>query len=102
MSFLRIRTWLLEEKRVEVSRNTVRRAYDFGHPDEIEEAAETGKTPQRGRYSHLGPKTYEQIRKLIRTGRKTKEIAAIVGCGASTVRRERKRMADDEKAGAKK
>ena len=102
MSFLRIRTWLLKEKGISVSRSTVCRAYDLGHPDEIKEAAESGKTPQRGRYSHLGPEKYQQIRELIRAGRKTKEIAAQVGCGESTVRRVRRKMSDDKKARDKK
>ncbi|MFP6901712.1 MAG: recombinase family protein, partial [Opitutales bacterium] len=42
MSFQRIRTWLLKENGIDVSRNTLRRAYDFGHPDAIKEAAEAG------------------------------------------------------------
>jgi len=52
--------------------------------------------------SHLGPKKYQQIRGLIRAGKKTKEIAAQVGCGESTVRRERQKIGDDNKAGVKK
>jgi hypothetical protein len=75
-----------------VSRGTVCRAYDHEHPQAAREAAERGERPCRGRYSHLGEDVYEEIRKLLRAGIKPAEIAAKVGCGASTVNRERRRM----------
>ena len=75
-----------------VSVSTARRAYDHEHRQAIREAAERGETPCRGQYSHLGEDAYEEIRNLLRAGSKPSEIAAKVGCGASTVYRERRRM----------
>lgn len=75
-----------------VSRGTVCRAYDHEHPQAVREAAERGEPPCRGQYSHLGEDVYDEIRKLLRAGTKPSEVAAKVGCGASTVYRERRRM----------
>ena len=86
MSFRRIAA------KLGVSESTVRRAYDHEHPEAARKAAERGETPCRGRYSHLGEDVYEEIRKLLRAGIKPAEITAKVGCGASTVYRERRRM----------
>jgi hypothetical protein len=75
-----------------VSRATVRRAYDHWHQEAVREAVERGDSPCRGQYSHLGEDVYEEIRKLLRAGTKPSEIAAEVGCGASTVYRVRRKM----------
>ena len=48
MSFPHIVAWLATKKGISVARSTVCRAYDFGHADEVQEAAESGKTPKRG------------------------------------------------------
>ena len=72
--------------------NTAYRAYDSAHQDEVRKAAECGKKPNRGRWSILGEEKYQMIRKMIRKGKSTVEIAAKVGCGASTVRRVRRQM----------
>jgi len=58
----------------------------------VREAAEEGKLPQRGRYSHLGQDMFEKIRKLLSEGTKPKEIAKSLGCGTSTVYRVRREM----------
>ena len=71
---------------------TVCRAYDFGCPDAVREAAMEGKLPKRGSSSRLGEKKFEEIRKLLRDGTTDPEVAAKVGCGQSTVARERRKM----------
>jgi site-specific DNA recombinase len=81
MSFEKIRALL------HISDGTVRRAYDYAHPEIVHEAAEKGAAPQRGRYSHLGANVFREIRRLLREGQTPSEIAKAVGCGASTVRR---------------
>ena len=53
------------------------------------------RTPCRGQYSHLGEDVYQEIRKLLRAGKKPAEIAAKVGCGTSTVYRVRRQMQDE-------
>lgn len=72
--------------------NTVRRAYDHAHPDTARQAAVQGRTPPRGRYSHLGAKVKNKIRDMLKQGHRTVEIAARLGCGASTVGRIRKEI----------
>lgn len=42
-----------------VGDNTVRRAYDHEHQDDIREAVKRGDKPNRGRYRHLGPDVYK-------------------------------------------
>jgi DNA invertase Pin-like site-specific DNA recombinase len=71
---------------------TVCRAYDFGCPDAVREAAEEGKMPRRGSASRLGEAKFVEIRKMLRDGKKDAEVAAAVGCGKSTVGRERRKM----------
>ena len=51
-----------------------------------------GKLPKRGSSSRLGEKKFEEIRKLLREGKTDAEVAAKVGCGQSTVARERRKM----------
>ena len=78
-----------------VSESTVLRAYDSQHRETARAAAERGETPCRGRYSHLGEDVYQQIRALLRAGKKPAEVAAQVGCGKSTVYRVRRKMQDE-------
>lgn len=75
-----------------VGAGTVRRAYDSTHQDTVCDAAERGKTPDRGRSSILGEEKHQMIREMLRNGKKDKEIAAKVGCGTSTVGRVRRQM----------
>ena len=86
MSFVRIAA------KLGVGESTVRRAYDYIRPEAVREAAETGQTPSRGRYSHLGEDVLKEIRKLLGEGMKPKDIAKQVGCGISTVYRARREM----------
>ncbi len=82
-----------------VSEATVKRAYDYGHPDVVELAIETGTQARRGQYNHLGEAKFRQIRKLLSSGKKTvKEIASKVGCSDATVYLEAKRMGLNRKA----
>jgi len=81
--------------KLSVSESTVRRAYDSEHRETARAAAERGETPSRGQYSHLGEDVYQQIRVLLRSGKKPSEVAAQVGCGTSTVYRVRQKMQDD-------
>lgn len=73
--------------------STVRRAYDLAHPELSREAAESGKTPKRGSYSHLGNDVFNHIRKLLQAGNKPSEVAKKVGCGKSTVYRVKQQLA---------
>jgi DNA invertase Pin-like site-specific DNA recombinase len=80
---------------------TVRRAYDYGHPEAVREAAEQGKMPRRGSSSRLGEDVFREIRKLLRSGKKDAEVAAQLHCGKSTVGRVRRQMqaeTDDDQA----
>ena len=86
MSFVKI------AEKLKVSKGTVSRAYDHAHPKIVQEAAEKGETPHRGQYSHLGEEKYAQIRQLLQAGVKPTEVAKQVGCGVSTVNREKLAM----------
>jgi transposase len=80
---------------------TVCRAYDFACPDAVREAAEEGKKPRRGSSPRIGEEKVEEIRKMLREGKKDPEVAAKVGCGTSTVGRVRRKMkaeADEDQA----
>ena len=79
-------------RELKVGLGTVQRAYDAAHQGEVREAAERGERPDRGRWSILGEEKYRQIRQMLGEGRKDAEIAAEVGCGVSTVGRERRKM----------
>lgn len=71
------------------SEPTVRRAYDYAHPEALHEAAAVGRPPNRGRNSRLGAKVHADIREMLREGKSTKQIMAKVGCSRSTVARHR-------------
>jgi DNA invertase Pin-like site-specific DNA recombinase len=75
-----------------VSEATATRAYDRAHPEAVREAAREGRTPKRGRYSHLGPHTFERIRAALAAGGRPRDVAAGAGCGLSTVYRVRSAM----------
>ena len=78
--------------RLRIGEGTVRRAYDYGHPELVREAVQNGRTPERGTYSHLGTEVYQQIRKLLQAGTKPTEVARQVGCGTSTVYRVKQQL----------
>jgi site-specific DNA recombinase len=88
MSFKRIAV------KLSVGAQTVRRAYDHARPEAVREAAERGELPRRGQYSHLGEEVYNKIRELLSKDidAPAATIAAVLGCGASTVNRERRKM----------
>ena len=88
-------------KATTVSNDTVRRAFDYGHPERMRAAAEQGVAPNRGTWSLLGEEKYRQIRKLLPTTDNLKEIAEAVDCSESTVRRELKKNPHLKYAGAK-
>ena len=75
-------------KHLGVSGGTVRRAYDYAHPEAVSKAVAEKATVKRGRFTHLDHTIFEKIRELSGQGQSPKEIAAVVGCGVSTVRRE--------------
>ena len=78
--------------KMRVSPNTVRRAYDHAHREQIRQAAERGEPVQRGQWSHLGEEKYQRIRQMLRAEVNPAEIASAVCCGPSTVYRERRKM----------
>ncbi|WP_052639604.1 recombinase family protein, partial [Zavarzinella formosa] len=86
MSFDRI------AERLEASQGTVTRAYDHLRPAAVRNAAATGDIPSRGKYRHLSPDQLAEIEKLLREGRSDLSVAEAVGCGKSSVRRERLRL----------
>lgn len=75
-------------KHLGVSEGTVNRAYDYAHPEAVKKAVAEKTAVKRGRFTHLDHTIFEKIRELSDQGQSPKEIAAVVGCGVSTVRRE--------------
>ena len=79
-----------------VSGGTVRRSWDSAHPEEIQAAAEEGRTPIRGGYRHLPQDKIQRMREMVVKGETTTpEIAVAVGVSINTVRRERVRMLEE-------
>ena len=78
--------WIAEH--LGVSEGTVRRAYDYAHPEAVRKAVAEKAAVKRGRFTHLDHTIFEKIRELSDQGQSPKEIADVVGCGVSTVRRE--------------
>ena len=83
-------------KQFGVKESTVHRAHDYARPEAVRAAAELGKSPSRGHYSHLGEEVYVKIRELLRAGGKPNDVARQAGCGESTVRRVMVAMENDE------
>ena len=66
----------------------MRRAYDYAHPEAVGQAVAEKAAVKRGRFTHLDHTIFEMILEMSGQGQSPKEIAAVVGCGVSTVRRE--------------
>ncbi len=79
-------------KALNIKEGAARHLYDLGIPDRVAEAARAGSCPNRGRYSHLGPRKYSQIRQKLICRQSVKSVALDTGVGQSTVRRELQRM----------
>lgn len=75
-----------------IGKATVRRAYDHAHREKVREAAETEGTPDRDSYTKPGEDVFRKIREMLVAGMKPPQIAQEVGCGRSTVYRERRRI----------
>ncbi len=78
--------WIAEH--LGVSEGTVRRAYDYAHPEAVRKAVAEKTAVKRGRFTHLDHTIFEKILEMSGQGQSPQEIAAVVGCGVSTVRRE--------------
>lgn len=94
MSFKTITEHLNDDLSISISYETVVRAYDYSHPELAKSAVEDGKEIDRGRASIIGEDRYVQIRQLLSEtpGLTNQQIADRVGCGSSTVHRERQRL----------
>jgi hypothetical protein len=86
-------------QRLGFAENTVVRAYDRGKPQAVQEAAEQGQRPERGRYAHLAPEVFARIRAGLNSDRAAQKIADEVGCEVSTVYRFRRQMRAADKYG---
>ena len=95
-----VRQVLRDEHKVDVSTSTIHRAYHFARPDLADKACQSGHNIRGRRWTRIGEGKYEQIRELLRKGLKPADIAAKVGCGTSTVRREARRLRDGSTSSA--
>lgn len=68
------------------------RAYDRLRPEALRQAVAAGTRPKRGRYRYLDGKLIAEVEAMLRAGRPAEGIAKSVGCGVSTVYRERRRL----------
>lgn len=81
---------------LKTSYETVIRAWDSAHPDEVQAAAANGTTPDRRPTRKLPVEKIQRMRRLIIDGTlSVKDIADTVGVGQNTVRRERARMQNE-------
>jgi hypothetical protein len=89
LSWPAIVKWLKDNRGITVSEGTVAAAWDeMYRNDPAKQNVESAFTPERQRYSHLGESVYRRIREGLAAGKRPKEIARLVGCSVSTVRRE--------------
>lgn len=93
MSFEAITKHLNKVVSISISYETVVRAYDYARPELARAAAKDGKRLDRGRPAIIGEDKYAQIRRLLEEDPDLtdQKIADHVGCGKSTVHRERQR-----------
>ena len=94
MNWDQIAKTISERHDVAIVAPTCVRAYDYARPEIVKRTAETGIKPQRGRHVSLDPAVYVKLRELVlnHPNAKASEIAADAGCGATTVKRERRRL----------
>jgi hypothetical protein len=64
---------------------TVTHAHDLRNSQAVADAAENGKTPDRGNPRHLSDEARKSIRAQLIAGRKRREIASDVGCSLSSL-----------------
>jgi len=79
-------------KRLGIAESTAVRTYDRLRPEAMKQAIETGQTPKRGSYRHLDRDLLAKVEAKLRARERPEAIATAVGCGLSTVYRERKRL----------
>jgi len=60
-------------KKLGTSIETVTHAHDLRHPQAVADAAENGKTPNRGNRRHLSDEAHKAIRAQLMAGRKTRD-----------------------------
>jgi DNA invertase Pin-like site-specific DNA recombinase len=92
MPFEHMPKYIFEKFGENVDISTVKRAYDFAHPDDLRTAAERGEAPDRGPHVHIREEKHRQIRELLRAKATCDEIARQLGCSARTVHREKRKM----------
>jgi predicted DNA-binding protein (UPF0251 family) len=74
-------------RRLDTGTEAVVRAYDRGKPQAVQDAAESGRRPWRGRYSTLAPEVFVRIKAGLEAGQPCADIAADTGCCVATVYR---------------
>jgi hypothetical protein len=78
-------------ERLHIAESTATRAYDLANPTAVNSAAQQGRKPDRGRC--VGDeKLKEEIRTLLKIGRRPAEIARSLECNAKLVYYQRKLM----------
>ena len=97
LSWKRIAGLIAERHGISFSPGTAVRAFDHAHPKVIREAAASGYRPNRGRGRALAPDVVANLRRHMARHPDWPDlrIAKAVGCGYSTVARERRRLAND-------
>jgi hypothetical protein len=94
MTFPQITVYIEEQCGDKMSPAIATRAYDLARPGAAQQALAVGGCVSRGTSNMIGPDKYRKIRKMLAhiPRPKDKVIAAAVGCGTSTVGRERRRV----------
>jgi DNA invertase Pin-like site-specific DNA recombinase len=79
-------------RNLKINPASARRIFDQLRPEAINEAIAKGEKPNRGKYSHIPPEKFEEIRALLKQGVPIKDIAQKVGVSYNTVLREKCKM----------
>ncbi len=93
----RIAGVIAERHGISFSAATALRAFDHAHPEIIREAAASGRRPNRGRGHARALDVVANLRRHMEQHPDWPDlrIAKAVGCGDSTVARERRRLSND-------
>jgi hypothetical protein len=88
MTVAKIISWLAENRGINVSEHTVRRAWDSAHQEEVRRAAHKGVRPYgRACFTRITMAVKNKIRSMLQTHRPI-DVAKAVGCSVNTVYRE--------------
>jgi IS30 family transposase len=100
LSFQQIADRITAETGETISMSTARRGFEYAQREQIAEKLKAGQRPNRGHSRQLSAEKVGRIHQLLQTSASVSAIAKEVGCGSSSVYRERALLMQQPNAGA--